>query len=151
MRIVFFCFMKYKIPLELVLLEAAGCHLLVNAKWQKRKLRLVLDTGASKTVFDIALLRTWFPELLLKKSEQTSAGLGTQNMESATFSLQGFKLGKCQIENIEAAALDLQNILSTYDQLEEGPIHGILGGDILLEYSALIDYRKLRLTLRDDE
>jgi len=143
--------MKFKIPLELVLLEAAGCHLLVKAKWKKRKLRLVLDTGASKTVFDIAQLREWFPELQLNKSDQASAGLGTQSMESATFSLTDFKLGKCPIEGIEAAALDLQNILSTYDQLEEGPIHGILGGDILLEYHALIDYRKLRLTLHDAE
>lgn len=142
--------MKYNVPLELVLLEAAGCHLLVKAKWNKRKLRLVLDTGASKTVFDVAQLREWFPQLQINTSEQASAGLGTQSMESATFSLEGFKIGKCKIEGIEAAALDLQHILRTYDDLEQGPIHGILGGDILLEYAAKIDYQKLRLSLRDD-
>lgn len=142
--------MKYNIPLELVLLEASGCHLLVNARWHQRKLRLVLDTGASKTVFDVAQVREWFPALELYDTDQASAGLGTQSMQSATFTLSNFKLGKCKIKPLLAAALDLQHILQTYQELEQGPIHGILGGDILLQYAAKIDYRKLRLILRDD-
>jgi hypothetical protein len=149
-HIVFFLPMKYKISLDLVTLEAAGCHLLVAARWQKRKLRLVLDTGASKTVFDTRLVQQWFPHLELQASEQASAGLGTQSMQSATFILVDFKLGKCKVKQMEVAALDLQHILETYDQLEQGPIHGILGGDILLKYGAKIDYQKLRLTLQDD-
>ncbi|MDP2189134.1 MAG: retropepsin-like aspartic protease [Sphingobacteriaceae bacterium] len=143
--------MKHKIPLQLVKLEAEGCHLLLKARWHDRKLTLVLDTGASKTVFDAAQLQEWFPDLALERSEQNSAGLGTTEMQSHTFELKSFKIGRCRIKNITAAALDLQHIQATYAQLGYGQLDGILGGDVLLKYHARIDYDKLLLILKDDQ
>lgn len=141
--------MKHKIALTLVPLEADGCHFLVKARWNDRKLTLVLDTGASKTVFDLTQLRAWFPELLLEKSEQQSAGLGTTSMESHTFELKRFEIGRCCVKNLQAAALDLSHIRQTYAQLGYGELDGILGGDVLLKYKAKIDYQKRLLTLKD--
>jgi len=143
--------MKYKIPLKLVELEADGCHLLLRTQWYDRKLTLVLDTGASKTVFDVVQLREWFPDLALETSDQTSTGLGTTEMQSHTFELKQFKIGRCSIQKITAAALDLQHIQATYAQLGYGKLDGILGGDVLLKYHARIDYNKLQLLLKDDK
>lgn len=146
-----FCIrMRHRIPLELLPLEADGCHLLLEARLHKHKIRLVLDTGASKTVFDISVLRSLFPEVVLTRSEQQSAGLGTTQMESHLFELEGLRLGKCKIKGLQAAALDLEHILASYAQMGQAPIHGILGGDVLWKYEAKIDYLKKRLLLRDD-
>lgn len=142
--------MRYRIALELLPLEADGCHLLLEARFHKQKLRLVLDTGASKTVFDKSMLQLKFPEIDLQKSEQQSAGLGTTEIESHLFALDGLRLGKCKIKNVQAAALDLEHILASYARMGYGPIHGILGGDVLWKHEAKIDYAKKRLLLRGD-
>lgn len=142
--------MRYHIALELLPLEADGCHLLLEARFHKQKLRLVLDTGASKTVFDKAILQNQFPQVALNLSEQQSAGLGTAEMESHLFQLDGLRLGRCNIKNMQGAALVLEHILASYAQMGHAPIHGILGGDVLWKYEAKIDYQKKRLLLRDD-
>lgn len=142
--------MRYHIALELLPLEADGCHLLLEARFHQQKLRLVLDTGASKTVFDRNMMLQIFPEIALRLSEQQSAGLGTAAMESHLFELDGLRIGRCRIKGVQAAALDLENILASYTQMGQGPIHGILGGDVLWKYGAKIDYRKKRLQLHDE-
>ncbi|MFN3529206.1 MAG: retropepsin-like aspartic protease [Bacteroidia bacterium] len=141
--------MKYKINLQLVPLEESGFHLLLKANWNDRSLQLVLDTGASKTVFDKNVITNWFPELELQPVHQTSAGLGTTEMESHVFELKRFQIGDCRIKGVKAAALDLQHIRETYAQLGYGELDGILGGDILHKYRASIHYHKQLLILRD--
>ena len=149
MSIVFLVYMKYKIPLQLVPLEEDGFHLLLKASWYDRNLLLVLDTGASKTVFDKTVVSNWFPDLELRAVNQTSAGLGTTEMESHVLDLKRFQLGSCRIKGVKAAALDLQHIRETYAQLGYGDLDGILGGDILHKYRATINYQKRLLILRD--
>lgn len=141
--------MKYKIPLQLISLEEDGFHMLVRAHWYDKTVLMVLDTGASKTVFDKGVIQNYFPDLTLKPVNQTSAGLGTTEMESHIFDLKRFQLGNCRIKGVKAAALDLQNIRETYAQLGYGDLDGILGGDILQKYSATIHYQKRLLSLRD--
>lgn len=143
--------MKYNIPLKRIPLEEGGCHLLLEARWADRPVVLVLDTGASKTVFDVAEVRSNHPDLVIETSEQKSAGLGTDTMESHLFKLKDFHIGKCQIRKVKAAALDISHIQSTYQSLGFERLDGILGGDILMKYKAKIDYRKLLLQLHDEK
>ncbi len=143
--------MKYNIPLKRIPLEEGGCHLLLEARWADRLLVLVLDTGASKTVFDLAEVRSLHPDLVIEVSEQKSAGLGTDTMESHLFKLKDFYIGKCQIRKVKAAALDISHIQSTYQALGFDRLDGILGGDILMKYKAKINYRKLLLQLHDEK
>lgn len=139
--------MKYKIKLQQISLEAAGCHLLLEAKIGKEKLRLVLDTGASKTALDAEWLREILPGLDFEKQEQASAGLGTTTMESALAVLPELKLGKLKIRHLSVAVLDLSHIRESYRILGLGDIHGVLGGDVLLSHQASIVYPKNRLLL----
>jgi predicted aspartyl protease len=139
--------MKYKINLQRLPLEADGCHLLLEAKIGKEKLRLVVDTGASKTALDAGWLREILPGLDLEKQEQASAGLGTTTMESALAVLPELKLGKLSIKHPAVAVLDLSHIRNSYQMLDLGDIHGVLGGDILSAHEAKINYAKNRLSL----
>jgi predicted aspartyl protease len=40
------------IPLELMNIEGDGYHLMIEAEVNEKTVRLLVDTGASKTVFD---------------------------------------------------------------------------------------------------
>ena len=77
-----------------------------------------------------------------------TAGVGSSDLESATFRIDAFSLGNMEIFDYEAVALDLENIHEMYGKLGLPHIDGILGGDLLKRHEAVINYRnkKLRLT-----
>lgn len=140
-----------EIPLILLNLQNEGFHLLVDVIVFDKSFRAVLDTGASKTVFDKTTVENHIDSDLLKLSDQLSTGLGTNTMESYTLSIPDFQIGELHLKNYEVAALDLSTINVAYQQLEMEPVLGVVGGDLLHEYGAIIDYKKnvLRLDLPD--
>ncbi len=140
--------MTINIPLEIIDLQGDGYHLLVNVKIYKKNYKVVLDTGASKTVFDHQLLLEADKRITVQSTNRLSAGLGTLDMESYTAILPEFKIGKLKLPDFEVAVLDLSNINQAYAQLNHPQVLGVLGGDILMQYAALIDYSKQRLKLK---
>ncbi|MNL62848.1 hypothetical protein D3C87_1869130 [compost metagenome] len=51
------------------------------------------------------------------------------------------------IKNYRAAVLDLSSINYAYEQMNLQPVIGVIGGDILGRYGAVIDYKKKTLKL----
>lgn len=141
-------FMTINIPLETIDLQGDGYHLLVTVKIYKKNYKVVLDTGASKTVFDHDLLLEADKRITAQSTNRLSAGLGTLNMESYTAALPEFKIGRLKLPNFEVALLDLSNINQAYAQLNHPQVLGVLGGDILMQYAAIVDYGKQRLKLQ---
>jgi hypothetical protein len=74
--------------------------------------------------------------------------VGSSDLESATFMIEVFSIGELEIHDYEAVALDLENIHEMYGKLGLPRIDGIIGGDLLKRYKAVINYKgkKLRLT-----
>ncbi len=140
-------YMTISIPLETIDLQGDGYHLLVNVKIYKKTYKVVLDTGASKTVFDHNLLLEADKRISVQSTNRLSAGLGTLNMESFTAVLPEFKIGRLKLSDFEVAVLDLSNINQAYAQLNHPQVLGVLGGDILMQYAAIVDYGKQRLKL----
>lgn len=136
------------IPLILLDLQQDGFHPLVEVSLSGRPFILVLDTGASKTAFDQALLEEANFGIEIVPSDSLSTGLGTNDMRSSTAVISSLCIGGRQIEKFEAAVLDLSAINIAYGQLGHARVLGVLGGDILVKYKALIDYGKLQLTLK---
>ncbi|HYK75706.1 MAG TPA: retropepsin-like aspartic protease [Daejeonella sp.] len=139
---------SYLVPLELLNLQNNGYHLLVEVIIYNQPYYMVLDTGASKTVFDKTGLEKHISTEDLLNSDKVSTGLGTNAMESFLIHLPVLQIGKLKLSNFEAAVLDLSSISAAYQFLELPPVIGVLGGDILQQYDALIDYQKLQLKLR---
>ena len=135
------------VPLELINLNDDGFHLLVEVFVFGQSFHAVLDTGASKTVFDKGTVEKHKIDGVLKASDKLSTGLGTNTMESHTLILPILKIGKLKLKNFEAAVLDLSTINQAYSALNLPPIIGVLGGDILYKHKAIISYKKLRLKL----
>lgn len=136
-----------EIPLILLNLQNDGFHLLVEVTVFAKPFRVVLDTGASKTVFDKSSVENHIDPELIKLSDQLSTGLGTNTMESYTLTIPDFKIGGLHLRNYEAAVLDLSTINIAYQQLDMEPVLGVIGGDLLYEYGAMINYSTRILTL----
>lgn len=135
------------IPLELLQLEEEGFHILIEVNISGAVHKMVVDTGASKTVFDKSmLLESGIPETSFITSDLLSTGLGTNEMRSETTILQ-FNIQDWISKPLEVAILDLSTINYAYSQMQLPPIVGVLGGDILLNYGGIINYKKKTLTL----
>ncbi|MFD0939453.1 retropepsin-like domain-containing protein [Pedobacter boryungensis] len=133
------------VPLTLINLQDNGFHLLVEIVVFGEKLFAVLDTGASRSVFDKGLMEKHIQELTISDDTQAAT------IFSAATTLQGFipklKIGSLILKQYHAVALDLQSVTDTYLLLGHPSISAIIGGDILTEFNAKIDYQKRVLRL----
>jgi len=136
------------VPLQIIDLHGDGYHPLVEIRVNATFYILVLDTGASKTAFDHNLLEQ--AGAVITASERLSAGLGVTNMSSSTAVINDIQIGELHIPNFEVAVLDLSTINVAYRQLNHPEVLGVLGGDILVKYNAVIDYRKQTLSFHSD-
>lgn len=128
------------IPLEILNLQDEGFHLLVETLIFHKRFKMVVDTGASRTVLDKSIVAEYVDEETLMLSDKLSTGLGTNTMESYTLTLPELGIGELHIPLFETAVLDLSSINIAYGQLDVEPVIGVIGGDILMNYGAVIDY-----------
>jgi predicted aspartyl protease len=135
------------ITLDILTIED-GSHLFCKAKINGKNSRILIDTGASRTVFDQTRISLFVNEKSVIQNEKLSTGLGTNSMPTSILTLKSFKIGDLKIENFEAVLLDLQHVNITYGTLGHEPIDGVLGNDILVDYKAVIDYDKKILRLK---
>lgn len=136
------------IPLIFLTIEGDGTHILINVKINGKKANMIVDTGASRTVFDINRISIFTKKKKFGKNQQLSTGLGTNTMQSHNTILKKFQIGKLKIENFEAILLDLKHVNESYEKIGLGAIDGVLGGEILTNYKAVIDYGKKQLKLK---
>lgn len=134
------------IPLQLINLQGDGFHLLVEIVVFKQKHFAVLDTGASRTVFDKKLIEQNIGETVNISNEINAATLFTTT-STIQATIPVLKIGKIKIKEYETVGFDLQSVSETYEQFGHPPIMGIIGGDILNEHKAIINYDKLTLKL----
>jgi predicted aspartyl protease len=141
---------KVEIDIEAIEIEEENYHLFISAKAGRKKVRLLLDTGASKTVFDLEQIA----EISGKKNEihkTESVGLGASKVETSLFNLSSLSIGEIKLKNPEIAILDISHVNMAYQAAGIPQIQGILGSDILMKTKAIIDYGKLKLKLKIKE
>ena len=139
---------QYHLPLQVVDLQGDGFHLLVEVVVFGQNFKAVLDTGASKSAFDMDIIAGLAPSnQIIHIPDQHAIGLGTTTMERYIVNCPELKLGDLIIENYEAPVFDLSAIKFAYEKLELPLVIGVIGGDILMQFKGIIDYKNLRLTL----
>ncbi|MFW5774510.1 MAG: aspartyl protease family protein [Tangfeifania sp.] len=139
--------MKIKIPLLLIELEDDNYHLVAeSALPDKTTGYWVVDTGASKTVFDKNLSEN-FREIETAHEEIHTAGIGEEPLESSVGHVYDFTLGKLKVGQLRVALLDLSHLNKFYSKATNLKICGLLGSDFMLKHKAVIDYRKKQLVL----
>jgi len=146
------------IPLEITAIEEDGFHIMVEVFVNGQPARMLVDTGASRSVFDQERISRFFDgNMELEINEKKSTGLGTRDMESQGLYLDEVRIGELKIRKYPAVVLDMSHVNLSYHELELPSIDGVLGSDILMKYGAVINYgkgnmrinqRKKKLTLK---
>jgi hypothetical protein len=138
---------KTSIAIRFAKLLNGGGHILVDLKINEKKANILIDTGASSTVLDASRLERFVPDAKLKELNKLSTGLGTSSMQGHSILINEMELGVLKITSFTTTVLDLSNVNASYKMMKLKPIDGVLGGDILNKYKAVIDYRKKILML----
>ncbi len=140
---------KYTIPIQILKLDKSSFHLLIEGKINKLPVNLIIDTGASRSVFDKSLPGIVFPKKKKKDTEEIhSAGIMAGNIENQTGSIKSFKIGKLKMNDFPVVLIDLEEMNTLYMNVTGTRIHGLLGSDFLLEMNAVINYAKSTLVLK---
>jgi hypothetical protein len=138
--------MEIQIPIELCELEAGTYHPLVQARLANEQLGWwVIDSGASKSVFDKSLEAHYRPD---EHPVKQATGLGKDLVETASGELGELWLGRFNFGSLTIALIDLTHINQEYARFCDKQIVGLLGSDFLSRYRAVIDYGRQELVLK---
>lgn len=137
-----------EIPINIISIEGDGFHLIAEGMINNKTARFVVDTGASRTVFDKDKILDYIDNPEFSEKEGISAGIGGTDISSFIFIIKELSFGELKINDYQAVAMDLSNVNNSYAMLKIPPIDGVLGGDLLKKYQAVINYKskKIRLT-----
>jgi predicted aspartyl protease len=138
------------IKLDIISIEDDGFHIFIVAAINGIPCHLLVDTGASRTVFDAERIKAFLKEeeQNFEKIDKLSTGLGTNTMESHTAILETFSMGDMTFVDYQAVVLNMEHVNQSYRKLGIPEIDGVIGGDILHELKAVIDYRKKEIRWR---
>ena len=141
--------MKTTLPIDIVTLgEDNSYHLFVSGVINDLKCDLLIDTGASHTIFDAALI----PEMPANErmdQEIQSAGIHAGEVKSSFGHIKKFKLGNLKRINWTVVLIDLTHVNDLYKKFTSKRVAGLIGSDFLLMHKAVIDYKKRELVLRN--
>jgi len=141
--------MRIKIPIQIIELESDNFHIIVSSVFFNGFIgNWVIDTGASKTIFDKTLLE-YYSVLNDESDEIHTAGIQEKPVETLMAMLKSVQFGKLKIDELKVALLDLSHINRLYSKATNIKICGLIGGDLLMNYKGVIDYKKQVLILYD--
>jgi len=127
------------INLKTHLMHDGGGQIFIEAKLLDKKISMLIDTGASHTIFDKKRLKRKFPQLQFTSERRYSSGFQAQLEPSPEVYIEGLVLGKLNVTPFKAGTIDLSYVNKTYKEIGLKPIDGILGFEILARYRAMID------------
>ena len=136
-----------EIPINIINIEGDGFHIVTEGLINGKSARFVVDTGASRTVFDKNRISNYINNPEFAEKEGLSAGIGGTDISSFIFNIEELSFGDLKIKDYQAVAMDLTNINTSYEMIKLPPIDGVLGGDLLRKHQAVISYRLKKIRL----
>lgn len=140
-----------ELPLQIIELEKDNYHLLLEGEFEDATPSFwIIDTGASKSVFDVNM-KSYY-EILESDNEDDyhSAGINQGMLDTVVGKLFFVKFGPVEIAHQKVALIDLDHINDIYVKYSSCRISGLLGGDILMKYKCVIDYETRRIRFAED-
>lgn len=139
-----------EIPINIINIEGDGFHLIAEGMINNKPARFVVDTGASRTVFDKDRILNYIDNPEFNEKEGISAGIGGTDISSFIFNIEELSFGDLKINGYQAVAMDLSNVNNSYAMLKLPPVDGVIGGDLMKKHQAIINYKlkKMRLTTK---
>ena len=135
-----------KIKKKKILLKiTASKHIICDLKLNNKDAKFLVDTGASNSCFDILKKEKYNIQSKGKEIELTSAAerkMGAISSDNCKLIIDSQK-----IIDVRLMLIDMSTINNALEEQKEKKIDGILGGDILNEIKAKINYEKLSIDL----
>ena len=138
--------MILKISFEIVELEPKSYHPLIKAEFDGLESHWwVIDTGASKSVFDESLVGYYISD-----NDETvmATGLGKEVVETNSGTIGEFKLGGYNFGVLHVALVDFLHINNEYAKFSDKKIVGLIGSDFLFPRNAILDFKRTRIKLQ---
>jgi len=140
-----------EIPFEVIYLsDENNIHITVNALLNGVPARLVVDTGASHSCLCKKTCKSICKKANFIKADAVM-GIGKSKLNNQLIEIPRFELGGLVLENYPFLMLQLSHINKMLQIMNLQPIQGLLGGDILFKYNAIIDYKERKIVLNYPE
>lgn len=124
----------YRIPLK----KLKSGHYRFSAKINAVSGDFILDTGASTSCIGFDNVGYFF--LKSEASKIKAAGAGAINMKTELARNNNITIGAWELIKVDFVLFDLSCVNEALQQVEENPVHGIIGADFLKQTRAVIDY-----------
>lgn len=137
-----------KIPVEIISIEKEGFHLIIQGKINKKKSNLIVDTGASKSVFNKKLSGKIKEDNINQNIHNLHTTISfSDEIPSMNGIIKEFQIGTLHKYNLEVTFIDIDYINRFYKITVGKKIDGLIGNDLLVTYQAKINYADKSLTL----
>jgi predicted aspartyl protease len=136
-----------EIPLYILAIQDDGYHVFLEISVNDTKVYMLLDTGASRTVFDLETLKKIHAGIEMEENEDKATGLGSNSVDNFMAVVDKLEIGSMKIKNFEVGVLDISHVNVSYSKIDIPPIAGVFGSDILMRFDAVINYKKKTLKL----
>src|ERR1043166_4601771 len=124
----------YELPLQIINIREEGFHVFLDIRVNGKPARMLLDTGASHTVFDIEMLKEMHAGIELHENEDKATGLGSSSVENFIAEISLLNLGGLRMADYSVGVMDLSHVNERYRHIGLPAIAGVLGSDILMEF-----------------
>ena len=128
-------------------LDPEGFHIVTNGRLHGTPIRLLIDTGANHSCFDHNFIESLQIPIKDTDKDEVNIGIGGNEFQSDILQISDLKIGRVLVPASPFRLLDLQPICAAYKNVGFKAIHGIIGGDLLYRFRAVIDYGNKTLTL----
>ncbi|PTN08665.1 aspartyl protease family protein [Mangrovibacterium marinum] len=130
-----------ELPLEIVELEEHNFHLMLKSRlWNGDQAWWIVDTGASKTVFDCNQEQYFSLVQSTSRQKYQSAGINEGMVDTKVGNIAKIQFGQVKIRNLKVALIDLKHVNEIYQRYHNKQVAGLLGSDVLANYGCQIDY-----------
>lgn len=137
---------KKYIPFELVELEPNSYHILVNASINSSIVKLIVDTGASRSVID----KAFDSGIRVDGIEETSAiGFMSDRINVALSLIPELLIENLQFDEFPVAIADLSSLREVYLNITDLNIGGLLGSDFLVRNVSSINFSTKKIFLKN--
>ncbi len=131
---------KHAIPLTLISIDPGGCHLMLHATINGYKANVLIDTGASTTVMDMARADKYLHEPDINPYDNHFTGMGAGQIKAWVTNLSHLTIGDIQLHDLQILLIDMTPVQRSYARFDLPRIDMVMGGDLLLQLGAVIDY-----------
>jgi len=137
--------MKTTLKLFAIELTPYSFHIGIEGKAGRKKVRLIIDTGASQTVISSQLVQGMKLKTHQPQQHNITVGIGEGSLNPEFTVIKTLTLETLKIKDVPCIVLPMDHINTTYKSIGHKSIDGIIGNDLLMALESRLHMRKLTL------